>query len=76
MPQAQIMTLDDKLAIGFKAVELWDAGDKEGYIRLMKTTPIPPYIAKIIKEKAGAKYLADWNLSEVEAEFGSDWLNK
>ncbi len=76
MPQTQTMTLDEKLAIGCKAVELWDAGDEEGYIRLMKTTPIPPYIAKVIKEKAGAKYLTGWNLSEVEAEFGSGWLNK
>jgi hypothetical protein len=76
MPQNQTMTLDEKLAIGCKAAELWDAGDEEGYIRLMKTTPIPPYIAKVIKEKAGAEYLAGWNLSEVEAEFGPGWLNK
>ena len=76
MPQAQTMTLDEKLAIGCKAAELWDAGDKEGYIRLMKTTPIPPYIAKVIKEKAGAEYLAGWNLSEAEAEFGPGWLSK
>ena len=76
MPQT--MTLDEKLAIGCKAAELWDAGDEEGYIRLMKTTPIPPYIAKVIKEKVGADFLINegWNLSEAEAEFGRDWLNK
>ena len=28
MPQAQTMTLDEKLAIGCKAAELRDAGDK------------------------------------------------
>jgi len=78
MPQAQTMTLDEKLAIGCKAAELWDAGDEEGYIRLMKTAPIPPYIAKVIKEKVGADFLINegWNLSEAEAEFGRDWLNK
>jgi len=42
----------------------------------MKTTPIPPYIAKVIKEKAGAEYLAGWNLSEAEAEFGPSWIDK
>ena len=42
----------------------------------MKTAPLPPYIAKVIKEKAGAEYLAGWNLSEAEAEFGAGWLNK
>ena len=41
MPQAQTMTLDEKLAIGCKAAELWDAGDEEGAMRLMKTAPIP-----------------------------------
>jgi hypothetical protein len=75
MPQAQTMTLDEKLAIGCKAAELWDAGDEEGAMRLMKTAPIPPYIAKVIKEKAGAKYLEGWNLSEAEAEFGHGWIS-
>jgi len=76
MPQAQTMTIDEKLAISNKAFRLMDAGDEEGGIRLMKTAPLPPYIAKVIKEKAGAEYLAGWNLSEAEAEFGSGWLNK
>jgi hypothetical protein len=70
------MTLDEKLAIGCKAAELRKAGDKEGAIRLMKTVPIPPYIAKVIKEKAGAEYLADWNLSEAEAKFGPGWISR
>jgi len=76
MPQAQAMTLDEKLAISIKSAELEKAGDEEGAIRLMKTAPLPPYIAKVIKEKAGAEYLAGWNLSEAEAEFGPGWLNK
>jgi hypothetical protein len=70
------MTLDERLAIGCKAAELRKAGDEEGAIRLMKTAPIPPYIAKVIKEKAGAEYLTGWNLSEAEVEFGHNWLNK
>jgi len=78
MPQTQTMTLDEKFAIGRKAFELLDAGDREGYIRLMKTTPIPPYIAKVMKEKVGPEYLINsgWNLSEAEAEFGNNWLNR
>jgi hypothetical protein len=34
-------------------------------------------LAKVFKEKIGLKPLLEsgWNLSEVEAEFGSDWLN-
>jgi len=76
MSQIETMTLDEKLAISCKAAELRKAGDKEGADRLLMTAPLPPYIAKVIKEKVGLDCLLKlgWNLSEVEAEFGSDWL--
>jgi len=78
MPQIETMTLDEKLAISNKAFELLDAGDKEGFSRLIRTAPMPPYLAKIMKEKMGVEFLIDggWNLSEAEAEFGQDWLSK
>jgi hypothetical protein len=39
---------------------------------------MPPYLAKIAKEKIGSDFLINggWNLSEAEAEFGKDWLTK
>jgi hypothetical protein len=72
------MTLDEKLAIGCKAAELRKAGDEEGYMRLMKTVPMPPYLAKVMKEKVGVDYLKNsgWNLSEAEAVFGNNWLSR
>ena len=75
---SQTMTLDEKLAISCKAAALRENGDREGYINLMKTVPLPPYIAKVIKEKVGLDILLEtkWNFSEVEAQFGSDWLCK
>ena len=78
MPQAQTMTLDEKLAVGCKAVELKKAGDREGYSRLIRSIPMPPYLAKVMKEKVGVDFLKNggWNLSEAEAEFGQDWLSK
>jgi hypothetical protein len=71
------MTLDEKLAISNKACALWQAGDEEGASRLIRTTPMPPYLAKIFKEKVGVEPLlkSGWNLSEAEAEFGHNWLN-
>jgi len=71
------VTLDEKLAISCKAAELRKAGDEEGALRLMKTAPMPPYIAKVMKEKIGADFLINsgWNLSEAEAEFGKNWLS-
>ena len=76
MPQT--MTLDEKLAISNKALDLFEAGDKEGFSRLIRTAPMPPYLAKIYKEKVGVEQLlkSGWNLSEAEAEFGEDWLSK
>ena len=74
----QTMTLDEKLALSNKAIKLKQAGDREGYQNLMKTLPMPPYIAKVMKEKVGLDFLLNggWNLSEVEAKFGSAWLSK
>ena len=78
MPQTQTMTLDEKLAISCRSAALREAGDEEGALRLMKTAPLPPYLAKVYKEKVGVKELIEsgWNLSEAEAEFGADWLNR
>jgi len=78
MPQTQTMTLDEKLDIGVKAIELKKAGDREGYTRLIRKIPIPSYIAKVMKDKMGADFLINggWDLSEAEAEFGRDWLSQ
>ncbi|MDR2965185.1 MAG: hypothetical protein LBU88_05365 [Treponema sp.] len=75
MPQT--MTLDEKLAISMKACALYQAGDTEGFSRVIRTAPMPPYLAKIFKEKVGVEPLlkAGYNLSEAEAEFGHNWLN-
>jgi hypothetical protein len=78
MPQAQTMTFDEKLALSNKACLLSQAGDEEGYDRIMRTIPMPPYLAKVAKKTMGVDFLINggWNLSEAEAEFGSDWLRK
>ena len=77
MPQVQTMTFDEKLAISNKACLLLQAGDREGYNNLMKKLPIPPYLAKVLKEKVGVEIIkiGGWDLSEVEAEFGPNWIN-
>ena len=74
----QIMSFDEILSISNKACALWNAGDKEGCERLTKTIPMPPFLAKVIKEKVGVDYLINsgWNLSEAEEKFGADWLSK
>ena len=78
MAKVETMSLDEKLDISLKAFELLDAGDREGYDRLMKTVPLPPHLAKVMKKREGLDFLLNggWNLSEAEAEFGSEWLKK
>jgi len=74
----QTMTLDEKLSISNRAFELINTGHEEAGRRLLRTAPMPPYLAKVYKEKIGVEQLlkSGWNLSEAEAEFGSDWLSK
>ena len=51
-------------------------GKEEEGSRLLRTAPLPPYLAKVLKEKVGADFLINsgWNLSEAELEFGHNWL--
>jgi len=78
MPQAQTITLEEEIAIGLKALELKKQGKTEESLALHKQIPLPPYLAKIIKDYFGADNLKNsgWNLSEADAEYGSGWLNK
>jgi len=66
------MTLDEKLAISNRAISLIQAGKEEKGRRLLRTAPMPPFLAKIYKEKVGVKELiqSGWNLSEAEAVIG------
>ena len=65
MPKFQTMTLDEKLAISNKAAALRKSGDEEGASRLVRSIPMPPYLAKVAKEKIGPDFLTNggWNLS-------------
>jgi hypothetical protein len=74
----ETMSVHDKLEILHRSYALKRAGDIEGASRLKRTVPMPPYLAKVMKEKVGVDFLINggWNLSEAEAEFGADWLTK
>jgi hypothetical protein len=79
MAETKPMSFDEKVALRLKSIELEKAGNFEEADRLFKQIPLPPYLAKSIKEvwKAG-----DWlkesgyNLSEAEAAYGPGWLNR
>jgi hypothetical protein len=72
----KLMTEQEKAKIVMKSIEMEDAGRKEEAMELLRTIPLPPYMAKFIKEKIGVDFLVDsgYNLAEAEVEYGSGWL--
>jgi hypothetical protein len=73
------MTLDERFAIMDKANVLEKAGKKaEADKLLIQQYPMPSYLAEFAKSHLGADFLVKngYNLSEAEAEFGQDWLDK
>ncbi|GHV46853.1 hypothetical protein AGMMS49546_35630 [Spirochaetia bacterium] len=78
MPQGKLMTLDEKLATGVKAIELRKQGKLEEAERLQKTIPVPPFMAKFIKDHVGLDVLLSMNrnLAEAEAEYGPDFFTR
>lgn len=51
-------------------------GDDEEALRIAREKPLTPWVAKATKDIFGAEYLEGWDLSDAEAEYGKDWLNK
>ena len=73
----ETMTIDEKLAISNRAFSMIEAGNEEEGRRLLRTAPMPAYLAKVMKETMGTDFLlkGGYNLSEAEAEFGRNWLS-
>jgi hypothetical protein len=78
MPQTKTMTLDEKLSLSVKAIELEEKGKLEEAEKIRRQIPMPPYLAKFAKEHLGPDFLIKygWNLSEANVEYGSGWLNQ
>jgi hypothetical protein len=81
MSQKQTMTIHEKIELLMKAHEYREAGNAAEAQRIsLEELPMPPYLAKAVKEFSGADFLLkgryNYNLSEAEAEFGPDWLTK
>jgi hypothetical protein len=70
------LTEEQEYEILDKAIDAQKAGDEEEASRLARQLPVPPWLAKAVKEIFGVEYLQGRDLSLAEAEYGSDWLNK
>ena len=72
------MTLQEKLAMQVKSIELKQQGKFEEADRLERSIPVEPWLAEWGKKYMGADFLINggWNLSEAEEAFGHDWLTR
>jgi hypothetical protein len=73
------MTIHEKLELLKKADEYRKAGNEAEAQRItLQELPMPPYLARAVKEFSGVDFLlkGGYNLSEAEAEYGPDWLTK
>lgn len=70
------LTHEQKVDFVYKSIDAAARGDEEEAMRLAKQKPLTPWVAKGLKEVFGAQYLEGWDLSEAEAEYGKDWLNR
>jgi hypothetical protein len=71
--------MDEKFAVFKRADEYLKIGNKAEANRIvLEEVPMPTYIAKVLKQYLGADFLVKggYNLAEVEAEFGPDWLTQ
>ena len=78
MPHVLTMSLDERLSIRIKVFELESQGKLDEAQKLERSIPLSPYLAKWAKKRLGAEFLVrnGWNLSDVEAQYGPDWLTK
>lgn len=73
---SQQLTHEQRLDILTRSLDASARGDDAESLRIAQQKPITPWVAKGIKEIFGAEYLEGWDLSEAEAAYGKDWLNR
>jgi hypothetical protein len=74
----KFMTIEEKAKVIYEAVLLFDEGKDEEASQLIRSVPMPPSLAKNVKEIYGADLLLEngYNLLEANKTYGKDWLYK
>jgi len=75
---AEIMSLKEKLDILMRVDALRKSGQEGAAAKLVKTVPMPSYLAKMWKDHGFTDYLKNsgWNMAEAEASFGQNWITR
>jgi hypothetical protein len=69
-----MMTLHEALQIGVESARLRATGKEKESLEMAKKRPMPPWMAKVFKDKMGLDFLLDmgWNMGDVEAAYGKE----
>jgi hypothetical protein len=72
------MTHEERSDIYYEVALLDEQGKEDEAMALFMTAPLPAHIARIAKKVYGADFLikSGYDLSDAEAEYGKDWLNR
>jgi hypothetical protein len=72
------MTQNEESAILMQCITLRDQGKEKEAIALQKKIPLPPWLAKSVKDSIGADFLITegYDLTEANKEYGENWLAK
>ena len=70
------LTHEERLDILSASLAASARGDHAVALKIAQQEPMVPWVAKGIKEIFGTEYLKGWDLSEAEAEYGQDWLDR
>ena len=78
MARIQTMRIKEQLSILVKMMALEDEGKQDEAFELQKQIPLPHYMGKYAKEFLGVDWFKNcgWDLSEVEAVYGKDYITK
>ncbi len=73
-----MMSEEEKTKMFDLARKLEAEGKKDEAHEIAMKIPLAPHLAMALKEVCGADYVRNegFNLSEAEAEYGKDWLDK
>ncbi len=71
------MTDAERFDLIKRANKAWAEGDEDRAEKLEKQLPLAPHLAKFWLEEYGREKLlaAGFNLSDAEAEYGTNWLD-
>ena len=72
------LTREEKFEILLQADAAEERGDEAEASRLRRLIPLPIHLAEFMKEEFGPQYLIEggWNISEIEEEYGKDWIHR